>query len=119
MQAYLANPSLGSASEMADVCPCHVLRPRYTPSSNRSPPTQKYLDAQHELAFFTNSECILQAEVDTVVAALGGDEGAQKPHQFKSSSFTIPTECGYCKVRSTPGAAYLNEAQAYGRARCE
>ncbi|KAH9011660.1 hypothetical protein EDB85DRAFT_2076883 [Lactarius pseudohatsudake] len=24
------------------------------------------------------------------------DEGSQRPHSFKSSSFTIPTECGYC-----------------------
>lgn len=26
------------------------------------------------------------------------DEGAQQPHSFKSSSFSIPTQCGYCKV---------------------
>jgi len=26
------------------------------------------------------------------------DEGAQRPHSFKSSSFSIPTQCGYCKV---------------------
>ena len=27
-----------------------------------------------------------------------GDEGAQKPHTFKSSAFSIPTTCAYCKV---------------------
>jgi hypothetical protein len=54
--------------------------------------------------------------VDVILAALGGkiasgsnlrhlsssvvgDEGSQMPHSFKSSSFSIPTQCGYCKVR--------------------
>ena len=27
-----------------------------------------------------------------------GDEGSQSPHNFKSTSFSIPTTCGYCKV---------------------
>lgn len=26
------------------------------------------------------------------------DEGGSSPHDFKSSSFSIPTTCGYCKV---------------------
>lgn len=70
--------------------------------------------------FFTSSECILNTEVNVISAALGGkntsvdavrslisffthlyflgDEGSQMPHSFKSSSFSIPTQCGYCKV---------------------
>lgn len=63
---------------------------------------------------FATSERILNAEIDTIVSAIGGefydnlfhganksfidDEGAQQPHSFKSSSFSIPTQCGYCKV---------------------
>jgi len=27
------------------------------------------------------------------------DVGGSQPHSFKSSSFSIPTQCGYCKVR--------------------
>ncbi|TFK52285.1 hypothetical protein OE88DRAFT_1734304 [Heliocybe sulcata] len=56
-----------------------------------------YLDAQHQLTFYASSACILQAEIDTISSALGGDEGAQQPHSFKNSSFSIPTQCGYCK----------------------
>ncbi|EPQ50992.1 hypothetical protein GLOTRDRAFT_141152, partial [Gloeophyllum trabeum ATCC 11539] len=56
-----------------------------------------YLDAQHQLTSYATSACILQAEIDTIVGALGGDEGAQQPHSFKNSSFSIPTQCGYCK----------------------
>ena len=35
----------------------------------------------------------------TIYLSISGDEGSQRPHSFKSSSFTIPTECGYCAVR--------------------
>jgi hypothetical protein len=56
-----------------------------------------YLEANQQAVFYATSECILKAEIDTIVAALGDDEGAQQPHSFKSSSFSIPTQCGYCK----------------------
>ncbi|KAG8214726.1 hypothetical protein J3R82DRAFT_9814 [Butyriboletus roseoflavus] len=57
-----------------------------------------YLDAQHQVAFFATSEVILHTEIDIIAAALGDDEGGSSPHDFKSSSFSIPTTCGYCKT---------------------
>jgi len=56
-----------------------------------------YLEADHQLTFFATSERILTTEVETISQALGGDEGEQCPHTFKSTSFSIPTQCGYCK----------------------
>ncbi|KAF9499043.1 hypothetical protein BDN71DRAFT_1480868 [Pleurotus eryngii] len=56
-----------------------------------------YFDARQQLTVFSTSQCILRAEADTIVSALGGDEGGRMPHTFKSSSFSIPTQCGYCK----------------------
>jgi hypothetical protein len=38
-------------------------------------------------------------EIFPIYVSISGDEGSQSPHSFKSSSFTIPTECGYCAVR--------------------
>ncbi|KAF5369126.1 hypothetical protein D9615_010422 [Tricholomella constricta] len=60
--------------------------------------SDNFLEALHQLRFYTISERILQAEVETIVAAIGADEGARQPHAFKSSSFSIPTQCGYCKT---------------------
>ncbi|XP_006462400.1 hypothetical protein AGABI2DRAFT_73127 [Agaricus bisporus var. bisporus H97] len=57
-----------------------------------------YLDAQHELSYYHTSRTILEAEIETIVAAIGDDMGGQNPHVFKSSSFSIPTQCGYCEV---------------------
>ncbi|KAF9221480.1 hypothetical protein BS17DRAFT_881644 [Gyrodon lividus] len=57
-----------------------------------------YLDAQHQAALFSTSELILRSEIDTIVGALGDDEGGSSPHDFKGSSFSIPTACGYCKA---------------------
>ncbi|KAH8825184.1 hypothetical protein DL96DRAFT_1712206 [Flagelloscypha sp. PMI_526] len=57
----------------------------------------QFIDASHQAVFYGTSHRILTTEVDTVVAAIGNDEGSQKPHAFKSSSFSIPTQCSYCK----------------------
>ncbi|KAK7690386.1 hypothetical protein QCA50_007044 [Cerrena zonata] len=59
--------------------------------------TDSYLDAHHQLASYVTSECSLVAEIEVISAALGGDEGEQSPHAFKSSSFSIPTQCSYCQ----------------------
>ncbi|KAL0961378.1 hypothetical protein HGRIS_006332 [Hohenbuehelia grisea] len=56
-----------------------------------------YIETRQQLVFFSNSECILNTEIDVISSVLGGDEGGQQPHSFKSSSFSIPTQCGYCK----------------------
>ncbi|CAA7269111.1 unnamed protein product [Cyclocybe aegerita] len=57
-----------------------------------------YLDAEHQVVFYATSERILKTEIDVIVDAVGDDQGASKPHSFKSSSFSIPTQCGYCMV---------------------
>jgi len=73
--AYTNDHSLGNTDEISD----------------------DYLEAQQQAVFYATSECILKVEIDTIVDALGDDEGAKQPHSFKSSSFSIPTQCGYCK----------------------
>ncbi|KAJ3850213.1 hypothetical protein EV368DRAFT_75273 [Lentinula lateritia] len=60
--------------------------------------SDKYLETDHNMTFFRTSECILNAEIDVIVKVIGDDVGAQQPHNFKSSSFSIPTTCGYCKT---------------------
>ncbi|KAI5119404.1 hypothetical protein M0805_005947 [Coniferiporia weirii] len=57
-----------------------------------------YLGAQHQLTPLEFSATMLSVEIDTLSDALGGDEGSQSPHNFKSTSFSIPTTCGYCKA---------------------
>ncbi|KAH8114438.1 hypothetical protein DFH11DRAFT_1688953 [Phellopilus nigrolimitatus] len=56
-----------------------------------------YLGVQHQLTLLEFSATLLGSEIDTISDALGGDEGSQSPHSFKSTSFSIPTTCGYCK----------------------
>ncbi|EGO23646.1 hypothetical protein SERLADRAFT_370507 [Serpula lacrymans var. lacrymans S7.9] len=68
-------------------------------SVNNDEVLSNYLEAKQQLVFYSNSACILNTEIETISAALGDDEGGQSPHAFKSSSFSIPTTCGYCKVR--------------------
>ncbi|KAF6744502.1 hypothetical protein DFP72DRAFT_1094692 [Ephemerocybe angulata] len=60
--------------------------------------TDAYIEAEHQLALYQISEHQLNAEIQTITAAIGADVGGQNPHNFKSSSFSIPTTCGYCKA---------------------
>lgn len=57
-----------------------------------------YLDTAHEVTALSTSVCVLNSEINAIADALGGDEGGSSPHVFKSSAFSIPTTCGYCKV---------------------
>lgn len=66
------------------------------PSSGSVDAIDGLLDAQHQVTLYEASQSILETEIRIIETALGGDEGSQRPHSFKSSSFTIPTECGYC-----------------------
>lgn len=73
----------------------------YTPDhtvGNIDEISDNYLDAQHHILLYTTSEQLLNAELETILASIGDDEGGQQPHSFKSSSFSIPTQCGYCKT---------------------
>ncbi|KAL0581179.1 Protein BZZ1 [Marasmius crinis-equi] len=74
--AYTADKSLGNIDDITD----------------------NYLEASHQFTLYKTSETILNAEIDTILKAVEGDLGAQQPHTFKSSSFSIPTTCGYCKT---------------------
>ncbi|KAF8488671.1 hypothetical protein F5888DRAFT_1796322 [Russula emetica] len=58
-------------------------------------PSSGSVDAT-DVTLYEASQSILETEIRIIETALGGDEGSQRPHSFKSSSFTIPTECGYC-----------------------
>ncbi|KAH8989067.1 hypothetical protein EDB92DRAFT_1947619 [Lactarius akahatsu] len=66
------------------------------PSSGSVDAIDGLLDAQHQVTLYETSQSILETEIRIIETALGGDEGSQRPHSFKSSSFTIPTECSYC-----------------------
>ncbi|KAJ7505127.1 hypothetical protein B0H11DRAFT_1976959 [Mycena galericulata] len=73
--AYDSDHSLGSTDDVAE----------------------NYLDANHQVISYATSERILNTEIEVISTAIGGDEGEQQHHSFKSSSFSIPTQCGYCK----------------------
>ncbi|KAL7280164.1 hypothetical protein ACG7TL_006583 [Trametes sanguinea] len=85
-------PVLSSKQKEADQL--RKLVDTYTSNSTLGDPNEvldNYLDARHESTFYATSGVVLTTESETIAAALQGDEGAQSPHTFKSSSFSIPT----------------------------
>ncbi|KAL5482501.1 BZZ1 [Sanghuangporus weigelae] len=75
LSTYINNRSLGSVDDIMN----------------------DYLGVRHQLTLLEFTATILNVEIETINDALGGDEGLQSPHNFKSTSFSIPTACGYCK----------------------
>ncbi|KAJ1309726.1 hypothetical protein OPQ81_006491 [Rhizoctonia solani] len=90
VESYGANPALGNYDEV----------------------WENLLEASHQLTDLELVRVGYQAEMQVISSALGGDEGAQKPHEFKSTSFSIPVPCGYCKSNiwglSKPGKTCKN-----------
>ncbi|KAG8762430.1 hypothetical protein FRC11_009461 [Ceratobasidium sp. 423] len=90
VESYGANPALGNYDEV----------------------WENLLETSHQLTDLELVRVGYQAEMKVVSSALGGDEGAQKPHEFKSVSFSIPSPCGYCKSNiwglSKPGKTCKN-----------
>ncbi|KAG8755764.1 hypothetical protein FRC14_003681 [Serendipita sp. 396] len=60
--------------------------------------TDKYLELRHQVTQYNTSVVLIQKELEVLSTALGGDVGAQQPHNFKSSTFSIPATCEYCHV---------------------
>ncbi|KAG8818716.1 hypothetical protein FRC19_010366 [Serendipita sp. 401] len=58
--------------------------------------TDKYLELRHQVTQYNTSVVLIQKELEVLSTALGGDVGAQQPHNFKSSTFSIPATCEYC-----------------------
>lgn len=45
-------------------------------------------------------------QINGSLSVFPGDEGEQHPHTFKSSSFSIPTQCVYCKASTSVARRY-------------
>ncbi|KAJ3193492.1 hypothetical protein HK101_004737 [Irineochytrium annulatum] len=73
---------------------------------------ENILEIEREMTFLENTMTKLQTEEDAIVACIGGGRGFvcdctidrlvdispdDKFHEFKSTTFTIPTACDYCR----------------------
>jgi hypothetical protein len=54
------------------------------------------LDAMHSATSCQLQRDAWDVEADVAASALGDDIGAQRPHQFKASSFAKPAPCAVC-----------------------
>ncbi|KAI8971437.1 hypothetical protein BDF20DRAFT_679063 [Mycotypha africana] len=58
---------------------------------------EKLLDLKRNITLLTTQRVRVQSEVELIVQSIG-DEGLNAaPHDFTITSFTIPTNCDYCK----------------------
>ena len=55
------------------------------------------LGAMTEVVTMANQVEAGTVVIETLVGALGEDQGSLQPHDFKSNAFAVPTQCHHCK----------------------
>lgn len=63
---------------------------------NQNDVTNNLLDARREVAFMDNQRLTYQIEVNVITGLIGEIDTSILLHDFKPSSFTIPTNCDCC-----------------------
>jgi hypothetical protein len=67
------DPSRGDFDDITEVCMTTASRACHPQSYS-----QNYVEASHQMVFYSTSQRVLQAEVDTILAALGGRPSMRK-----------------------------------------
>ncbi|ETS61294.1 hypothetical protein PaG_05261 [Moesziomyces aphidis] len=77
----------------------HKLRDAYQDKPELGNPDEvmdQLFDSTRALFGFQIELHNLEAEVETIVASIGQNQGEARPHRFKPASFGIPTACHFC-----------------------
>ncbi|KAF9112165.1 SCF ubiquitin ligase complex subunit cdc4 [Mortierella sp. AM989] len=74
-EAYVSNSSLGDAEEVSE----------------------NILETARSITLSQTMVALYDAEINTIVQAVGETGVQNQPHDFKAASFTIPTSCDYCQ----------------------
>ncbi|KAJ3009402.1 hypothetical protein NUW54_g2793 [Trametes sanguinea] len=112
VDTYTSNSTLGDPNEVLDKL--GGFPDDWSSARNRRQlrPPSKVMSSPSPLGSIDEELSPLYVRLDPVLATgttfslefralmdvITGDEGAQSPHTFKSSSFSIPTTCAYCKL---------------------
>ncbi|KAI7894598.1 uncharacterized protein EV154DRAFT_542366 [Mucor mucedo] len=59
---------------------------------------EKLMDIIRDITLLSTQKVRVKSEVDLIIQNIGDDGLRAQNHDFKSSSFTIPTSCDYCKT---------------------
>ncbi|CAG8434589.1 6981_t:CDS:10 [Ambispora gerdemannii] len=76
VDAYSKNPSLGNADVV----------------------NENLLETLREVTSLESMKTYYQTEVNSIIPVIGDISPEQKPHEFKSAAFTIPTNCDLCQA---------------------
>lgn len=90
-------PMVGAKAKEVDGL--HNLRAAYSKQTNLGNPDEvedNLFEATRTLFGFEIELHDLEAEVETILANIGDNQGQARPHLFKPASFGIPTSCHFC-----------------------
>lgn len=82
---YIANPAAGNVTP--------VLNVSAFPANADS---QKILDLERQSRLLQNEQTRMRVELQTVTSIVGNIDEGSAPHNFRSTSFAIPTSCNFC-----------------------
>ncbi|KAI8078836.1 uncharacterized protein BX664DRAFT_380965 [Halteromyces radiatus] len=58
---------------------------------------EQLMDLSREMTILATQKARVKSEIDVIIHCIGDDGLSAQIHDFKPSSFTIPTTCDYCK----------------------
>ncbi|ORX50447.1 SH3-domain-containing protein [Hesseltinella vesiculosa] len=58
---------------------------------------EQFVDISRQMTLLSTEKARVKSEVDVIIHCIGDDGLNAQAHDFKPSSFTIPTTCDYCK----------------------
>ncbi|KAI7829549.1 hypothetical protein BC939DRAFT_509470, partial [Gamsiella multidivaricata] len=76
------------------------LKEAYTGNSSLGDPeevNENILETSRSITLLQTMSALYEAEINTIVQAVGETGVQNQPHDFKAASFTIPTSCDYCQ----------------------
>ncbi|KAL1925433.1 uncharacterized protein VTP21DRAFT_316 [Calcarisporiella thermophila] len=58
---------------------------------------ETYLESWRQMIFLENSKLVYDTQVYFITECVGENMAIQQPHDFKATSFTLPTKCDFCQ----------------------
>ncbi|KAI1318856.1 hypothetical protein EDD11_005702 [Mortierella claussenii] len=95
-----AQATVDIASRIKDLEGLQNLKEAYTSNSSLGDPEEvqeNILETSRSVTLLQTMNALYEAEINTIVQAVGETGVQNQPHDFKAASFTIPTSCDYCQ----------------------
>ncbi|KAF9919099.1 hypothetical protein BX616_001834 [Lobosporangium transversale] len=95
-----AQATVDITTRIKDLEGLYNLKEAYTNNKDLGNPddvNENILESSRSVMLLQTQNALYEAEINTIIQAIGETDVQNQPHDFKAASFTIPTSCDYCQ----------------------